>query len=103
MGGGKGSISHYVTPVKAGRIIIELGGTVEFEEILSFTQDVVWKLPFDAMVITKDSLKQLYEEREALRARNINPLTYKYMLRNNLMGCQSHVTPYDYEWSGEYV
>jgi len=33
MGGGKGSIDHYVTPVKAGRIIIELGGKCEFSEI----------------------------------------------------------------------
>ena len=33
MGGGKGSIDHYVTPVKAGRIVIELGGDCEFGEI----------------------------------------------------------------------
>lgn len=33
MGGGKGAIDHYVTPVKAGRIIIEVGGTCEFEEV----------------------------------------------------------------------
>jgi len=33
LGGGKGSIDHYVTPVKAGRIIIELGGECEFEEV----------------------------------------------------------------------
>jgi len=33
MGGGKGSIDHYVTPVKAGRIIIELSGQCEFGEI----------------------------------------------------------------------
>jgi len=33
MGGGKGSIDHYVTPVKAGRIIIELGGACEWSEV----------------------------------------------------------------------
>lgn len=33
MGGGKGSIDHYVTPVKAGRIIFELGGQCEYGEI----------------------------------------------------------------------
>jgi len=33
MGGGKGSIDHYVTPVKAGRIIIELAGECEFSEV----------------------------------------------------------------------
>ncbi|XP_051561337.1 39S ribosomal protein L16, mitochondrial isoform X2 [Myxocyprinus asiaticus] len=29
MGGGKGAIDHYVTPVKCGRLIIEVGGRVE--------------------------------------------------------------------------
>ena len=33
MGGGKGSIDHYVTPVRAGRIIIELGGACEYGEV----------------------------------------------------------------------
>lgn len=103
MGGGKGSINHYVTPVRAGRIIVELGGTVEFEEILSFTQDVVWKLPFDAMVINRHTLQELYDEREVLRQKNMNPLTYKYLLRNNVLGSQSRASPYDYEWSGEYI
>lgn len=33
MGGGKGSIDHYVTPIKAGRVIIEVGGHCEFFEV----------------------------------------------------------------------
>ena len=33
MGGGKGQIDQYVTPVKAGRIIIEMAGRVEYEEV----------------------------------------------------------------------
>lgn len=33
MGGGKGAIDHYVTPVKAGRVIIEVGGHCEFFEV----------------------------------------------------------------------
>lgn len=33
MGGGKGSIDHYVTPVKAGRIVFEFGGECEFGEV----------------------------------------------------------------------
>ena len=33
LGGGKGSVHHYVTPVKAGRIIIELGGECEWNEV----------------------------------------------------------------------
>lgn len=33
MGGGKGAIDHYVTPVKAGRIILEVGGKCEYAEV----------------------------------------------------------------------
>ena len=33
MGGGKGQIDHYVTPVKSERIIMELAGHLEFEEV----------------------------------------------------------------------
>jgi large subunit ribosomal protein L16 len=33
MGGGKGSIDHYVTPVKARRVILEMGGKCEFIEV----------------------------------------------------------------------
>ena len=33
MGGGKGAIDHYVTPIKAGRVIVELGGKCEFDEV----------------------------------------------------------------------
>uniref|UniRef100_A0A1B6CF59 Large ribosomal subunit protein uL16m n=1 Tax=Clastoptera arizonana TaxID=38151 RepID=A0A1B6CF59_9HEMI len=36
MGGGKSGINHYVTPIKANRIIIELGGKCEFEEVKGF-------------------------------------------------------------------
>lgn len=33
MGGGKGSINHYATPIKAGRIIVEVGGNCEYFEV----------------------------------------------------------------------
>lgn len=36
MGGGKGPINHYVTPVKAGRVIVEVAGKCQFEEASSF-------------------------------------------------------------------
>lgn len=33
MGGGKGNIDHYVTPVRPGRIIIEVAGHCEYIEV----------------------------------------------------------------------
>lgn len=33
MGGGKGNIDHYITPVRSGRIIIEVAGHGEYIEV----------------------------------------------------------------------
>lgn len=35
LGGGKGSISHYVTPVRAKRIILEVGGYITEAEVIT--------------------------------------------------------------------
>lgn len=33
MGGGKAAIDHYATPIRPNRIIFEVGGVVEYEEV----------------------------------------------------------------------
>lgn len=33
LGGGKGSIDHYCSPVRAGRVILEIAGDCEFDEV----------------------------------------------------------------------
>lgn len=33
MGSGKGSIDHYATPIKAGRVILEVAGRCEYAEV----------------------------------------------------------------------
>ena len=33
MGGGKGAIDHYITPIRAGRIIVERGGHCAYEVV----------------------------------------------------------------------
>lgn len=40
MGGGKGAIHHYATPVKAGRIVFEMGGYVEFDQVKTMLIEV---------------------------------------------------------------
>lgn len=50
MGGGKGNIDHYVTPVKYGRMIVEVGGRLELGEVEPILKEVAKKLPFPAKV-----------------------------------------------------
>lgn len=33
MGGGKAAIDHYATPIRPNRIIFEIGGTIEYNEV----------------------------------------------------------------------
>ena len=50
MGGGKGAIDHYVTPVRCGRLIVEVGGRIELGEVEPILVEVAKKLPFPARV-----------------------------------------------------
>ncbi|CAD7090249.1 unnamed protein product [Hermetia illucens] len=102
MGGGKGSIDHYVTPVKAGRVILEVGGKCEYAEVKGFLENVAAKLPFKAMAVSQEMLDQMKAEEERREEENINPFTMKYVIQNNLSGCHKWVSPVDYKWFGKY-
>lgn len=36
LGGGKGAIDHYCSPIRAGRVILEIGGNCEFGEVCRY-------------------------------------------------------------------
>ncbi|ESO08428.1 hypothetical protein HELRODRAFT_74919, partial [Helobdella robusta] len=102
MGGGKGNIDHYVTPVKAGRIILEFGGKIGFEEAYPILKRVAAKLPFKADVVSQEILEKEKLGAEALRENNLNPFSFEYCLKNNIMGCKQWASPYDFLWFGKY-
>lgn len=52
MGGGKGKVSHYVFPIKPGRIIFEIEGISE-EETLEALRKASDKLPIETKIIRK--------------------------------------------------
>lgn len=53
MGGGKGSVDHYVTPIKPGRIIFEMDGVSE-DTAMKALRLAGFKLPFKTKIIKKD-------------------------------------------------
>lgn len=103
MGGGKGPIDHYVTPVKAGRVIIELAGKCDFDEVKGFLSLVAHNLPFKAMAVSQDILDQRKKQQEEMEKSNINPYTFEYLLKNNIGNCQSWARRIDYFHFGKYV
>lgn len=103
MGGGKGAIDHYVTPIKAGRIIMEIGGHCEFEEVFPALKLVAHNLPFKAIPVTQQMMEEKEAEMKKYEEENINPYTFKYVIQNNLGGCHRWIKPIDKIYFGKYL
>jgi len=103
MGGGKGAIDHYVTPVKHGRIIVEFGGHCEYSEAFPILNEVVGKLPFKAKVVSHEMLQEMRKQEEDLKKHNINPFPIEYVIKNNMGQSHHWISPYDRKWFGKHI
>lgn len=102
MGGGKGSVDHYVTPVKSEQLILEVGGHCEFKEVLPVLEQVAKKLPFPAKAVSRASLEKMWEELKERERNNQNPWTFERLVTRNMMGCRKYLSPYDLHFKGKY-
>ncbi|KAM4593704.1 large ribosomal subunit protein uL16m [Odontesthes bonariensis] len=103
MGGGKGAIDHYVTPVRYGRLIVELGGKVELEEVEHVLTEVAKKLPFRAKVVSRESLEALHKMQDEMEQNNQNPWTFKRIAQGNMMGIRKVLSPFDLHNHGRFT
>ena len=102
MGGGKGNIHHYVTPVRANRILVEVGGRCQFEEVYKMLHQVAHIMPFPARAVSQGMLEQDAEREKQLEQRNVNPFTFEMCAKGNFLGCHAWLSPYDHYWHGKY-
>ena len=102
MGGGKGSISHYVTPIRPGRIIMEIGGHSEFGEVEPYLKRIAKKLPFKAKAVSQQGMEEEEEHMKWLEENNLNPFNFEHCLKNNMLGSRKWASPYDFIWHGKY-
>uniref|UniRef100_A0A8D2DGW6 Large ribosomal subunit protein uL16m n=1 Tax=Sciurus vulgaris TaxID=55149 RepID=A0A8D2DGW6_SCIVU len=91
MGGGKGAIDHYVTPVKAGRLIVQ-----------HFLRQVAHKLPFPAKAVSRESLEKMRKDQEERERNNQNPWTSECIATANTPGIRKVLSPYDLTQKGQY-
>ncbi|XP_067260085.1 39S ribosomal protein L16, mitochondrial [Chanodichthys erythropterus] len=103
MGGGKGAIDHYVTPVKCGRLVVEVGGRVELGEVEAVLTEVAKKLPFPAKVVSRESLAALHQEQAERETNNQNPWTFQRVARANMLGIRKVLSPFDIHNHGRYA
>lgn len=102
MGGGKAKVHHFETPVRAGRVLIEIAGDGEFGEVQQILENVCGKLPLYAMPISQEIMDNIKKEKLEMDAKNYNPFSYRYLLRNNFSDSQRKVSPYEIRWGGTY-
>jgi len=103
MGAGKGKIKTYGSYVKAGRVVFEVGGKVSWDECQRWMSNIADVLPFHAMAVTQDMLEALKTQEAELEQANTNPYTIEWFLRNNIMDCTRHFSPYDLKFGGKYT
>ncbi len=103
LGGGKGSIHHYVTPVKAGRIIMEVGGKILWEEVQPWLEELCKKLPVRAMPISKELMEKIEAEEKRLEEINENPISFEWLVRNNIFDCHRFISPRDKKLFGRFL
>jgi large subunit ribosomal protein L16 len=99
LGGGKGTIDHYMYPVKRGRVIIEVGGNISFQEVSRMLQQISEKLPFPAKVVNQEMMENFEKEEEKLQVENVNKLRWEWAIKNNLLNCLTYAGKYDIEFS----
>uniref|UniRef100_A0A6B2FDV6 Large ribosomal subunit protein uL16m n=2 Tax=Bothriechis TaxID=44726 RepID=A0A6B2FDV6_BOTNI len=102
MGGGKGAIDHYVTAVKSGRLIVEIGGHCEYVEVKHFLTQVSKKLPFKAHAVSKETLQEMRDREEERRHNNQNPWTFERIITSNMLGIRKYLSPNDLMYKGRY-
>lgn len=102
MGGGKAKVHHYETPVKAGRVIIEVAGIGEFGEVERVLSTICKKLPIYAMPISQTIMDDLKKEKMEIDANNYNPFEYRDLIRRNFSNSQQFTSPKDAHWGGTY-
>jgi len=103
MGGGKGAISEYGTPVRAGRIIVEVGGNALWSEVQPWLSRIAGKMPFDALAVNKEMLDSIRAEEQKLVETNQNPISFEWLVRNNMLDCQRKLSTYDKIWFGKFA
>lgn len=103
MGGGKGKVKTYGTSVKAGRVLFEVGGKVTWDECHSWLTHLARRMPFEAIAVTNEMLEAMKIEEKELEDQNLNPYTLEWFLRNNIMDCTRHFSPYDLKLNGKFT
>jgi len=101
-GGGKGKIAHFVTPVKHGRLILELGGYITEAYAYRILIKAAKMMPVKSRFVSYEMLLKEKEEEERIKKENMNKFTLEFIMKYNMQGAASWFSQYDYVWGGKH-
>ena len=103
MGGGKGGVIQYETPIRARQIMVEIyGHNMNYEEVYPYLVDMLKLFPTHTLVVTPNILQSMLREEFLIEEMNTNPYTFREVVERNLTGSRSGVSKYDYRFVGKY-
>jgi len=100
LGAGKAKVHHYETPVRAGRIMVEMGGIGEFSEIVALFDTICKKMPIYCRPITQQMMDELKEEKLKIDAMNYNPFNFRELVRLDFSNSRHRLTAHDMYYGG---
>jgi len=101
-GGGKGKIAFYVTPVRHGRVILELGGFVSETHAYRILIRAASMLPYKARAVSYREMLAERELEERTKRENLNPFSWDFMTKWNMQNVTRFLSPYDLVWGGKH-
>ncbi|KAL3120543.1 hypothetical protein niasHT_007835 [Heterodera trifolii] len=101
-GGGKGPIHHYETPVRTGRVILELGGYITEQEARSILMHLYLHMPFPVEFVSQELMDKRKELEMKVHANNRNKFDWDTLIKYNMQNCKAWLSPYDVYWKCRY-
>uniref|UniRef100_A0A0K0DWQ9 Large ribosomal subunit protein uL16m n=1 Tax=Strongyloides stercoralis TaxID=6248 RepID=A0A0K0DWQ9_STRER len=102
LGGGKGTISKYVTPVRASRIILEVGGHITEIEAKAFLSYIAERFAFPVEFVSHDMLIERRKREQEIIEKNQNKFSWDNVIKWNMQNANSWLSQYDIIWKGKY-
>lgn len=103
MGGGKGEVIMFETPIKARQILVEVyGKNMNYGEIYPYLVEVIKMIPVNTVIVNPQILQGMLREEYLIEEMNTNPYTFREVIEKNLTGSRSAVNKYDFRWQGKY-
>ncbi|VDK80413.1 unnamed protein product [Onchocerca ochengi] len=87
-GSGKGNIHHYVTPVRAKRIILEVGGYIMELEARAYLMYLCERFRFPVEFVSEKILEEKKLQEKKIEELNVNKFNWDLALKYNMQDCR---------------